>query len=203
MNILITGSSGLIGTALTNFLSLKGHKVFKMQRGESVEVPFYWQPTETKIKFDPSICIDAVINLAGASIAEGRWNEKKKKLILESRETGTKLLSTTLAKLGNRPKVLISGSAIGIYGDTGEKTVDENSATGSGFLAEVCKKWEKATLPATEGGIRTVLIRTGIVLSKEGGALGKMLLPFKAGLGGVTGTGQQYMSWISIRNFKI
>jgi uncharacterized protein len=198
MNILITGSSGLIGTALKESLISMGHTVFPMQRSESCIEPFYWQPSENIIKFDESIQIDTVIHLAGANIAGGRWNDKRKKIILDSRVIGTNLLVNALAKLQNKPKVLISGSAIGFYGDTGDGWVDESSNPGTGFLSNVCQRWEKATEPASEAGIRTVHMRIGVVLSLLGGALKKMLLPFKLGLGGIVGNGSQYMSWVSI-----
>ncbi len=198
MNILITGSSGLIGTALKDSLSSNGHKVFPMLRNKLNNGPFYWHPPENKINIDDSIYIDAVIHLAGASIGDGRWTKKKKKNILDSREIGTRLLANALAKLKNKPQVLISGSAIGFYGNTGDKTVDESSNPGSDFLSDVCQRWEKATEPASKAGIRTVHIRMGIVLSSRGGTLQKMLLPFKMGLGGIIGNGQQYMSWVSI-----
>ena len=200
MKILITGSSGLIGTALREFLSAKGHEVFRMLRSPSSEEPFYWLPSETKIHFDESTNLDAVVHLAGASITDGRWNKKRKKNIFESRVAGTQLLSNALAQLKNKPKVLISGSAIGYYGSTGDHFVDESSQPGSDFLADVCQQWEKATAPASDAGIRTVHIRTRVVLSALGGALRKMIFPFKLGLGGIIGNGQQYMSWVSIHD---
>lgn len=200
MNILITGSSGLIGSALRESLIFNGHNVFCMHRGKSKDAAFSWLPSENIIKIDESINLDAVIHLAGAGIADGRWNKERKQIILESREVGTRLLSESLAKLKNKPKVLVSCSAIGYYGNSGEQIVDENSHPGSGFLADVCLKWEDATKPASNSGIRTVNIRIGIVLSSLGGALQKMLFPFKMGFGGIIGDGQQYMSWISIND---
>lgn len=200
MNILITGSSGLIGSALKKSLTANGHKVFCMRRPVSNDAPFSWQPSERVIKIDETIALDAVIHLAGASIADGRWNDTRKKEILESREIGTRLLSETLAKLENKPRVLISCSAIGYYGNAGERLVDESSEPGSGFLVDVCKKWEDASKPASKSGIRTANIRLGIVLSPLGGVLHKMLFPFKMGVGGVIGNGQQYISWISIND---
>lgn len=200
MNVLITGSSGLIGTALIDELTSKGHTVHRMVRNQSTDVPFSWNPVEGKINFDESTKIDAVVHLAGANIGDGRWNEARKKAILESRELGTHVLSSTLAKLNKKPKVFISGSAVGFYGNSGDEIVDESSKAGSDFLAQVCQKWEKATKPASDAGIRTVNIRTGIVLSSRGGALKRMLLPFKMGLGGIIGNGKQYMSWVSIND---
>lgn len=200
MNILITGASGLIGSALTAALSHAGHTVYPMVRKKSSDQPFHWWPDEGIINLDENIKLDTVINLAGENIAEGRWNEQKKTSILHSRVDSTHLLSTALATSKTPPQLLISGSAIGFYGDTGERTVDENSPPGSDFLSEVSIAWEQATQPAVEAGIRTVLLRTGIVLSPDGGVLQKMLPPFKAGLGGAIGNGEQYMSWVSIND---
>ena len=200
MNILITGSSGLVGTHLTDFLLAKGHHIYRMLRSASDDQPFYWLPAKGVIKYDDSITIDAVINLAGESIADGRWSEERKKRILESRVSGTRLLAETLAKLQNKPKVFISGSAIGFYGETGSRIADEDSMQGAGYLAEIAELWEKAAKPAEDAGIRTVNIRTGVVLSPNGGMLQKLLLPFKMGLGGIVGNGQQYISWVSIND---
>lgn len=198
MNILITGASGMIGTALTHSLSSEGHDVFPMRRSRKNDGPFYWQPLENKIHIDESIKLDAVIHLAGASIAAGRWNDQRKKIILESRETGTNVLSSALARLEKKPKVFISCSATGFYGNTGEEAVDESHSPGTDFLSMVCRKWENATRPASEAGIRTVHIRVGMVLNAHGGALKTMLLPFKLGLGGRIGSGDQFLSWTSI-----
>jgi len=200
MNILITGSSGLVGTHLTDVLAANGHSIFRMLRSASDDQPFYWLPAKGVIKYDDSITIDAVINLAGESIADGRWSEERKNRILESRVSGTRLLSETLAKLKNKPKVLISGSAIGFYGETGNRIADEDSMQGAGYLAEIAERWEQAAKPAADAGIRTVNIRTGVVLSPNGGMLQKLLLPFKLGLGGIVGNGQQYISWVSIND---
>jgi len=200
MNILITGSSGLVGTHLMSVLAASGYKIQRMLRNEADDQSFFWDPGKGVIHFDESIRIDAVINLAGESIADGRWSEERKKRILESRESSTLLLSESLAKLKHKPAVLISGSAIGYYGDTGTRIVDEDSYQGTGYLAEVSERWEKATKPASDAGIRTVHIRTGVVLSPNGGMLHKMLLPFKMGLGGIVGSGQQYLSWVSIND---
>lgn len=198
MNVLITGSSGLIGTQLTNFLTENGHHVYRMQRNGQSDMPFSWDPAAGKISMDDAIQLDAVINLSGASIADGRWTEKRKKLILESRINSTRLLAETLADMQNRPKVFISGSAIGFYGDSGEQAVDEDSKPGVNFLATVAQRWEEAAQAASAAGIRTVNMRTGVVLSPEAGMLDKLLLPFKLGLGGIVGNGKQYLSWVSI-----
>jgi uncharacterized protein (TIGR01777 family) len=202
MNILITGATGLIGTALTEPLTAQQHVVYPLLRNASTGVAFFWQPAENSIHLDEAIAIDVVIHLAGESIAEGRWNAQKKNRILNSRVQGTRLLCEALARLENKPKLLISASAIGYYGDTGDQAVDETSEAGTGFLAKVSQKWEQSTAAASQAGIRTVNIRTGIVLSPQGGVLQKMLTPFKMGLGGVIGNGQQYMSWISINDIR-
>lgn len=197
MNILISGASGMIGTALGSELRDAGHTVYPLSRNDSSE-PFYWCPDKGIILFDDSIRLDAVINLAGENIADGRWSKKRKKTIFDSRIDSTRLLSEKIASLTNRPGVLISGSAIGFYGSRGDETMDETSSHGTGFLAEIGTAWEQATKAAEEAGIRTVHIRTGIVLSPSGGVLKKMLTPFRFGLGGIIGDGRQYMSWISI-----
>lgn len=198
MNILITGSSGLIGTALNDYLTKLGHTIYNIDRRPNSKSTFYWQPDKNIISFDDSIHIDAVINLAGSNISDGRWTTAKKKIIFDSRINSTTLLADHLSKLASPPKVFISASAIGFYGETADNQADENSAVGSDFLAHVAQKWEEATQAAIDAGIRTVNLRTGIVLSPDGGALKKMLPPFKLALGGVVGNGQQYMSWISL-----
>ncbi len=201
MNVLITGSSGLIGTALRSRLTEEGHSIFCMIRGvRQSDSRFSWFPSEGIINLDESGRIDAVVHLAGAGIADKRWSPERKKIIFESRVNSTRLLAGKLASLSHKPEVFISGSAIGFYGNTLEKTVDESSPAGTGFLPYVCSEWERAARPAINAGIRTVFLRTGIVLSKEGGALAKMLTPFRLGLGGVIGSGDQYMSWISMRD---
>jgi len=197
MNILISGASGLIGTALSSQLRDAGHTVYPLSRRDTGQ-PFYWRPEKGIILFDDSIRLDAVINLAGENIAEGRWNKIRKKRIVDSRIDSTRLLSDKLSSLAHRPDVFISGSAIGFYGSRGDEIMDETSSHGTGFLAEIGTAWEDATRAAEDAGIRTVHIRTGIVLSPRGGVLKKMLLPFRFGLGGVIGDGRQYMSWISI-----
>ena len=198
MNILLTGSTGLIGTALTRHLQTLGHTIYPLYRNPSTEKPHFWNPDEDQIHLDDEIRLDAVIHLAGENIADSRWSQKKKDSILNSRVHGTRLLAEAISQLKHRPELLISGSAIGYYGDTGDNVVDEDSPRGTGFLSDVATQWEAATQAAEDAGIRTVHIRTGIVLSPDGGVLQKMLFPFSMGLGGVVGNGQQYMSWISI-----
>ena len=215
LKILITGSSGLIGSALCAFLSTKGHVLYRLIRGTpSSPYDIFWNPEKYVIDALKIDGIDAVIHLAGKSIADQRWTPAVKKEILSSRILGTTLLSQSLTLLPRPPKVLISASAVGYYGnrpyesmsqpegsdgkDSNNETITETSGPGIDFLAEICQQWEAATSTATEFGIRTVITRIGIVLSKHGGALQKMLLPFRLGLGGVTGSGNQGMSWITL-----
>lgn len=197
MNVLISGASGLVGTALADALTGAGHQVTRLTRSTSVTHEVFWDPLAGKL--DPSALTgtDAAVHLAGESIA-GRWTAAKKKAIRESRVAGTRTLCTALAAMNVRPKVLVSASAIGFYGNRGDEALTESSPPGKGFLPEVCQAWEDETKIATAAGIRTVLLRIGVVLSAKGGALKKMLTPFKLGLGGVIGDGKQYMSWIAL-----
>lgn len=199
MKVLISGASGMIGRALQEELKNSDHQVVCLVRDKSKasDEAIYWDPKIGQI--DPSSLegFDAVINLAGESIAE-KWTEERKKEILESRVDATKTLATALASLNEPPKVFINSSAIGYYGNRGDEICTEKTPNGSGFLADVCRQWEQAAQAAEEKGIRTVFLRTGVVLSSEGGALVKMLPPFRFGLGGKLGSGEQYMSWISI-----
>ncbi|QDU82059.1 Epimerase family protein [Polystyrenella longa] len=202
MKVAITGATGLVGRALTQFLEARGDQVFPVTRskeGKGMEAVF-WSPQEGEIEKNKLEGIDAVVHLAGENIASGRWTPELKRKIVESREKGTRLLAETIAGLENPPEVLISSSAIGYYGDRGESQLTEESAPGTGFLPDTCKLWEGATTPASDAGIRVAIIRTGIVLSKEGGALQKMLLPFKLGLGGKVGSGKQYWSWVALED---
>lgn len=194
MRIAITGASGFLGVSLAAFLTTGGHSVVRIGRGTGND--FSWDPSRGQL--DPRALegVDAVIHLAGASVAE-RWTPEHKKAIRESRLQSTRLLAETIAKLSVKPRVLLSGSGIGIYGNCGDELLDESSKFGSDFLAEVGKEWEAATVAAEHAGVRVVHLRTGIVLSPGGGALGKMLLPFQAGVGGKLGSGKQWMSWIS------
>jgi uncharacterized protein (TIGR01777 family) len=197
MKILISGASGLIGQELLRDLSQRGHEVVVLQRN-SPSTPPYWNIEDKIVDFGREQKIDAVIHLAGENIAAGRWSRERKEAIRNSRIYGTTLLAEYLAKLEEKPRVLISCSAIGFYGHRPDKILNEQSSQGSGFLAEVCGDWEAATAAAEQAGIRAVKIRLGMVLSRNGGALKKMLLPFKLGLGGIIGRGQQLVSWISI-----
>ena len=199
MKILVSGSNGLLGSALIPFLSTGGHSVTPLLRsaGKSNAGPS-WDPARGEIESDKVENFDAVVHLAGESIAEGRWTEAKKKRILDSRVEGTKLLASTLASLKNPPKALICASAVGYYGDRGDEEMSEDSGRGSDFLSVVCEAWENAAGAARDAGIRVVHLRFGVVLSARGGALTKMLLPFKLGVGGVIGSGDQYVSWIAL-----
>jgi len=202
MKILMTGSSGLVGTALRPALATTGHQVFRLVRSRDGldEDTRYWNPDAGEVNASDLEGFDAVIHLAGDNIADGRWSAVKKQRIRDSRVKSTRLLCDTLARLRQPPKVLLSASGIGIYGQSGDEWVDEASPAGAGFLAGVCREWEAATQPTEQKGIRVVRLRFGLVLSTEGGALAKMLLPFKLGLGGVVGGGQQWWSWISIND---
>src|ERR1700691_461517 len=197
--ILVSGTSGLIGTALLPSLRTNGRSVVRLARGPAKnDEQISWDPSKP---LNPALVsgFDAVIHLAGESIV-GRWTAAKKLKIHDSRVNGTLTLSHALANAEEKPRVFICGSAIGYYGDRSDELLREESAPGTGFLAEVCQEWEEATTPAVQADIRTAHIRTGIVLSPKGGALGAMLLPFKLGLGGRTGDGQQWMSWIDVRD---
>ena len=199
MRILVTGSNGMIGHALLAFLSADGHKVVTLTRSKSDATGRHilWDPDAGIIDKDDLEDFEAVIHLAGESIV-GRWTPEKKARILESRAKGTRLLCETLAQLRSRPMVLVSASAVGYYGDRGDEVLDEESSAGSLFLSQVAKAWEDATEAAASNGIRVVNLRIGFVLSKDGGGLATMLLPFKLGIGGRVGSGRQYLSWIAI-----
>lgn len=186
MNIMVSGSNGLIGKNLKQSLTKSGHEVISLSRDFSKPINFEG--------------IDVVIHLAGENIAQKRWSPQQKDKIKNSRLIGTKQLSDQLASSEHKPSLFISSSATGFYGDRNDENLDENSNPGTGFLSDVCQEWENSTLSAEEAGIRTVHIRTGVVLSKDGGALKKMLPPFMFGAGGILGSGKQFMSWISIKD---
>ena len=199
MRILISGSHGLVGTALIKSLETAGHDVFRLVRyGPTSDAEIEWSPDRYSIALSRIEGFDAVVNLAGESIAEGRWTDERKRRIRESRVKGTKLLGDALANLTNSPKTFICASAIGYYGNRGDETLTEASTPGDDFLATVCREWEEATALATEKGIRVVNTRFGIILDKSGGALAKMLPPFRMGVGGKIGDGKQWMSWITL-----
>ncbi len=198
MNILVTGASGMVGTDLTRRLSAEGHDVTPLKRGAAANAGQpTWDPAEKRIDLVGGPW-DAVVHLAGENIAAGRWTEKLKQSIRDSRVVGTRLLCEALAKLDMKPSVLVCASAVGYYGDRGEAVMSDDSSIGEGFLPTVCREWEEAADPARDAGIRVAHMRIGVVLGREGGALAKMLTPFKLGVGGVLGDGKQYMSWISL-----
>jgi uncharacterized protein len=201
MKILLSGSHGLVGSALSKALRDDGHEVTPLVRYApdygAAEVE--WNPEHYSIVLSRLEGFDAAIHLAGESIAE-RWNEEKKKRIRDSRVNGTKLISESIAALKERPSVFISASAIGYYGNRGDEVLTEASSPGDDFLARVCVDWERATLAAAEKGIRTVNLRFGVILAKHGGALAKMLPPFRMGVGGRVGSGKQWMSWIALED---
>lgn len=201
MKILIGGSHGLVGTALIKSLETDGHEIFRLVRyAPTTEAEIEWSPDRYSIALARIEGFDAVVNLAGESIAEGRWTDEKKRRIRESRVKGTKLLGDALANLTDSPKTLICASAIGYYGNRGDEVLTESSQAGDDFLAKVCVEWEEATALATEKGIRVVNARFGVILDPNGGALAKMLPPFRMGVGGRIGSGTQWMSWITLND---
>jgi hypothetical protein len=200
MDVAISGSSGLIGTALVTALSDAGHRPVRLVRREPSGDEIRWDPDGGSIDSASLEGVGGVVHLAGAGIGDHRWTDEYKLEILRSRTKSTVLLAGALADLGKPPSVLVSGSAIGFYGDRGDELLDEASAAGTGFLPEVCVAWEAATVAAEQAGIRVAHIRTGIVLSRQGGALKKQLPLFKAGAGGKLGSGRQWQSWISIED---
>lgn len=198
MHILISGAGGLIGTQLGARLELTGHRVTRLVRRSAGANEVFWNPALGELNPANIEGVDAVVHLSGAGIADKRWSNAYKKEILESRTKSTSLLVRTLASLTRKPSVLLSGSAIGIYGDRDDSILNETSSLGTSFLADVCKQWESAAAAANSVGIRTVFLRTGIVLTPKGGALKKQLPLFKLGLGGKFGRGKQWQSWITL-----
>ncbi len=198
MQIAITGSSGLIGTALRQQLEAEGDTVVAVRRGPPTDPLAHWDPASGWFREGALDGVDAVVHLAGASIGEGRWTAARKQELRASRVGGTGLLVRHLGTLSNRPRVLIAASATGFYGNRGDEQLTEESPGGTGFLAALVRDWEAESMKARELGLRVVLARTGVVLTKEGGALPRMLLPFRFGVGGRLGNGRQWLSWISL-----
>lgn len=200
MRIAVSGASGLIGSALCDALARDGHAVVRLVRGTPpAEGEFVrWNPDVGEIDSAAMEGLDAVVHLAGENIAAGRWTRRRKRRILESRVRGTRLICEAVARLAQRPRVVASTSAVGYYGDRGDELLTEESLSGEGFLAEVCRAWEAATGPLHSAGVRLATMRFGVVLSPRGGALASMLPVFRRGLGGVLGNGRQFMSWVAI-----
>jgi uncharacterized protein (TIGR01777 family) len=206
MNILMTGATGLVGTALVQAFTAESHVIYRLVRPGSThnetmsgvfDVP--WNPATGSIGDLPDN-ISAVINLAGAPIAAGRWSPERKALLRSSRIDTTRGLVRAMASMSPRPRVFISASAIGYYGDRGDEVLTENSAQGSDFLATLAKEWEDEAVKAEQFGLRVVVARLGVVLAKTGGALPQMMMPFRFGLGGKLGSGRQWMSWIALED---
>jgi hypothetical protein len=200
MRLAITGSTGLVGSEVVTVLSAAGHEVVRLVRRAPApgEKAVRWDPERGEVDAAGLEGLEAVVHLAGENIASGRWNAARKAVIRDSRVTGSRFLCETLAGLARPPKTLVCASAIGYYGDRGADVLTEESSPGAGFLPEVCREWEAATAPAARKGIRIVALRIGMVLSQKGGALARMLPLFRAGLGGVLGSGRQYVSWVAL-----
>jgi len=200
MKVLVTGATGLIGTALCDALRERDDLAIAITRGRHGPGELSWDPERGELEADRLEGADAIVHLAGESIGNARWTPETKRRILESRTKGTTLLAKTVASLVDPPRVLVSGSAIGYYGDRGDDVLTEESVPGGGFLSDVAVRWEESVAAADQAGIRTVRVRTAIVLAREGGALARLLLPFKLGLGGRIGSGRQWMSWIALED---
>lgn len=199
MRILVSGSTGLIGAAAVERLRGNGHEVVRLVRSEArAKDEVSWSPAEERLEVGALEGCDAVLHLAGESIAGGRWTAEKKRRIRESRTKGTRLLADAAARAENGPRTFVSVSAIGYYGDRGDEWAREDDPAGELFISEVCVDWERAADPARQAGLRVVHPRIGVVLSPEGGALKEMLTPFKLGIGGKVGSGQQWMSWVAL-----
>lgn len=198
-NALISGASGMIGKAISQTLESQGYRVYALDR-QRRDVPFFYDQAQETVNLDASISLDVVINLAGANIADGRWTQQRKQVIWESRVTTTRLLCEALATLPHRPQVLLSGSAIGYYGKDRSEAADEESAPGHDFLAELSVAWEEATGPAVNAGIRTVILRFGLVMSSQGGVIDKLVMPLRLAVAGRLGDGNHLQSWISLQD---
>ncbi len=198
MKTLITGASGLVGSALVEHLFKKGHTIQCLKRNPKTETKHFWNP-DVLSKSSENL-YQTIIHLAGENVAQGRWTAEKKRQILMSRLEGTKELIDFISILKEKPSLFLCASAIGYYGNRGDEILNENSSSGNGFLAEVCRQWEQETRRLSMMGIRVVNLRFGMIISSRGGALPNMIRPFKASLGGTIGNGKQYLSWISIRD---
>src|SRR5499427_6933157 len=200
MKIAIAGASGLVGSALIPALSGDEVAITRLVRHAPKPGEIEWHPNQDQVSKQSLDGFDVIINLAGENLASGRWTDEHKRKIRDSRVNGTHLLSEAIAKLETEPRVFVCASATGIYGDRDDEVLDEQSESGGGFLAGVCREWEKACEPATKAGVRVVNLRFGPILAREGGMLAKLLTPFKMGMGGKVGTGRQYISWVAIED---
>jgi len=200
MKIAIAGSSGLVGSALVPALTAEGSSVTRLVRGAPKSGEIEWHPNQHQVSSQLLEGFDVIINLAGENIAGGRWTDEHKRKIRDSRVSGTHLLSEAIAGMKAKPSAFICASATGIYGDRDDETLDEQSESGGGFLAGVCREWEKACEPAIKAGVRVVNLRFGPILAREGGMLAKLLTPFKMGMGGKVGSGKQYISWVALED---
>lgn len=200
--VAVTGSTGLIGTPLVRALRADGHAVLRLVRSRPVSGgdEVYWNPALGEIDTAALEGVEAVVHLAGENVGQPPWTEERKRRIRDSRVQGTTLIARTLAGLSPRPRVLVSASATGWYGDRGDEVLTEASGPGTGFLAEVCRAWESSADPARDAGIRVVHPRIGVVLTREGGALERLLTPFRLGVGGKLGSGKQWMSWVALHD---
>ncbi|MGV9767493.1 TIGR01777 family oxidoreductase [Micromonospora tulbaghiae] len=204
MRILMAGASGFLGTRLVDCLTADGHQVTRLvRRPPRTPVERQWNPSAAQLDRKWVADADAVVNLAGAGVGDKRWNDEYRKLIRTSRVDSTTTLAITIAGLpaADRPAVLLNSSAVGWYGNTGDRTVTEEAPAGEGFLADVCRVWEAATRPAEDAGVRVVRLRTGLPLHRDGGLLKPQLLPFRLGVGGKLGNGRQWLPWISMRDW--
>ena len=199
--IAVAGASGLIGSALVRSLAADGHEVVRLvRRAPRAKDEVEWDPEREYVDAAGLVGCDAVVNLAGAGIGDHRWTDEYKRKIRDSRLLGTATLAEAVASLDRPPRVFLNGSAMGVYGDTGERAVDETAPPGIGFLPSLCVEWEEAAAPAEEAGVRTVFARTGLVVAAKGGAWGRLFPLFKAGLGGRMGNGRQYWSYIALHD---
>ena len=200
MKIALAGASGLVGTALIPGLEAQGHEVTRLVRTAPRVGEIEWHPNKDEVSAASLEGFDVIINLAGENIAGGRWTDEQKRKIRDSRVNGTHLLSEAIAKMERKPRAFICASATGIYGDRDDEVLDEQSESGGGFLAGVCREWEMACDLAVKAGVRVVNLRFGPILAREGGMLSKLLTPFKMGVGGKVGSGRQYISWVSLED---
>jgi uncharacterized protein (TIGR01777 family) len=198
MKIAIAGASGLVGSALVPALTAEGAAITRLVRGAPKPGEIEWHPNQDQVSPQLLEGLDVIVNLAGESVAGSRWTDEQKRKIRDSRVSGTHLLSEAIARMSSKPSAFICASATGIYGDRDDETLDEQSESGGGFLAGVCREWEKACESAIKAGVRVVNLRIGPVLARDGGMLAKLLTPFKMGMGGKVGSGKQFISWVAL-----